>query len=222
MTNGKPEPALCETCAAFIKVHEDPQLGKVGECALEVFRPPLRAASTCTRHRPKGAASAVARPRAAGEPRRGGNVGRGGGRSVFDSGSAVRTDGSVSLPQEIDIDMDIDEFRRVLREVISDELGISRPELGQRWQGGEVVLKPGKEGTQEKRIPVEAFFHKIVMVRDKLRLLEAKVNSHAQLSDEDKVQLQAYITGCYGSLTTFNLLFSEKQDQFSGAASKDD
>ena len=110
--------------------------------------------------------------------------------------------------------MDIQEFRRVLREVIADEMGITRPQIGQRWQGGEVVLIPGKDGTQEKRIPLESFFHKIVMVRDKLRLLEAKVNAHTGLTDEDKVQLQAYITGCYGSLTTFNLLFSEKEDQF--------
>jgi uncharacterized radical SAM superfamily protein len=106
----------------------------------------------------------------------------------------------------------------VLRQVISEELGISRPEIVPRWQGGELILKPGKEGTQEKRIPIEAFFHKIVMVRDKLRLLEAKVNAHPGLTDEDKVQLQAYITGCYGSLTTFNLLFSAKGDQFSGSS----
>ena len=107
-------------------------------------------------------------------------------------------------------------------EVLAEELGVTRSEMGGRWQGGEMVLKPGKEGTQEKAIPIEAFFHKIVMVRDKLRLLEAKVNSHPGLSDEDKVQLQqyvkvklqGYITGCYGSLTTFNLLFAEKDDQF--------
>lgn len=122
------------------------------------------------------------------------------------------------MPKEIDIDMDIEEFRRVLREVIADELGVSRPALGARWEGGELVLRPGKEGTQEKRVPIEAFFHKIVMVRDKLRLLEAKVNGHTGLSDEDKVQLQAYITGCYGSLTTFNLLFANKNDQLSGAS----
>ena len=119
--------------------------------------------------------------------------------------------------------MDIEEFRRVLREVLADELGVSRPELGARWQGGEVVLKPGREGTAEKRLPIEAFFHKIVMVRDKLRLLEAKVNAHPGLADEDKVQLQSYVTGCYGSLTTFNVLFAEKGDQFSGASGgKDD
>ena len=112
--------------------------------------------------------------------------------------------------------MDIDDFRRVRGEVLRAELGTSRPPIGPRWQGGEMVLKPGKEGTQEKRIPIETFFHKIVMVRDKLRVLEAKLNAHPGLSDEDKVQLQAYITGCYGSMTSFNVLFEGKGDQFSG------
>ena len=113
--------------------------------------------------------------------------------------------------------MDIDEFRKVLREVLSEELGIGDAELGGRWQGGEIVLRPGKEGTQEKRIPLESFFHKIVMIRDRLRVLEAKINSHGQLTDEDKVQLQSYITGCYGSLTTFNVLFARREDSFTGA-----
>lgn len=118
--------------------------------------------------------------------------------------------------------MDIDDFRRVLREVLSEELGVRDSPIGARWQGGELVLKPGKEGTQEKRVPIESFFHKIVMVRDKLRLLEAKVNAHGGLSDEDKVQLQSYITGCYGSLTTFNVLFASREDQFSGQGGKDE
>jgi hypothetical protein len=125
------------------------------------------------------------------------------------------------LPREIDIDMDIDEFRRVLREVLAEELGVGRAEMGARWQGGELVLKPGKAGTADKRIPLETFFHKIVMVRDKLRVLEAKINAHETLSDADKVQLEAYITGCYGSLTTFNVLFAERDDGFIGAG-KDD
>lgn len=118
--------------------------------------------------------------------------------------------------------MDIDDFRRVLREVLAHELGVTRVPLGARWQGGEVVLKPGREGTQEKRIPLDQFFHKIVMVRDKLRVLEQKVNGHSGLSAEDKVQLQAYITGCYGSLTTFNVLFADKDDQFTGQSGKDE
>lgn len=209
----------CGSCAAWSAVRTDEKLGRVGNCALEVFRWPLPPTSTCTRYRPVGATTAAPRPRAAGEPRRGG------------SPVASRSDGaprdeaveaSPALPQEIDIDMDIDDFRRVLREVLADELGTSRPPLGARWQGGEIVLKPGKEGTQEKRVPIETFFHKIVMVRDKLRVLEAKLNAHPNLSAEDKVQLQAYVTGCYGSMTTFNVLFAEKADQFSGASGKDD
>ncbi len=120
------------------------------------------------------------------------------------------------IPSEIGIDMDQDTFRQVLREVLLDELGVRDVEIGDRWHDGELVLVPGREGTQEKRIPLVAFFKKIVMVRDKLRVLEQKVNSHKGLSDEDKVQLQQYITGCYGSLTTFNVLFKSKDDQFSG------
>ena len=111
--------------------------------------------------------------------------------------------------------MDAEEFRRVLSDVIRDELGLGDAELGQRWQGGEVILKPGKEGTQEKRVPIDAFFHKIVMVRDRLRVLEQKVNG-SKLSDEEKVQIQQYITQCYGSLTTFNVLFANRADQFVG------
>ncbi len=113
--------------------------------------------------------------------------------------------------------MDANEFRQVLREVIQEELGVSAVALGGRWQGGEIVLKPGKEGTAEKRIPLEAFFHKIVMIRDKLRVLEQKINGSDKLADEDKVQLQQYITQCYGSLTTFNLLFADKDEGFAGA-----
>jgi hypothetical protein len=118
--------------------------------------------------------------------------------------------------------MDIDEFRRVLREVISEELGVGDVELGNRWEGGELVLKPGKPGMQEKRVPLDAFFHKIVMVRDKLRVLEQKINGHTGLSDADKVALQAYITGCYGSLTTFNVLFGRREDWFIGAGKEGD
>ena len=112
--------------------------------------------------------------------------------------------------------MDQETFRQVLREVLLDELGVREVELGDRWNDGELVLIPGKEGTQEKRIPLDVFFKKIVMVRDKLRVLEQKLNGNKNLSDEEKVQLQQYITGCYGSLTSFNVLFKSKDDQFAG------
>jgi hypothetical protein len=116
--------------------------------------------------------------------------------------------------------MDAEEFRNVLREVIRDELGLHTASLGSRWEGGEVILKPGKEGTADKRIPIESLFHKIVMVRDKLRVLEQKLNSHPTLTDADKVQLQQYVTQCYGSLTTFNVLFADRDDGFIGQRGK--
>ena len=118
--------------------------------------------------------------------------------------------------------MDMNAFRSVLKEVLREELGVGELPLGGRWQGGEIILKPGKEGTAEKRVPIETFFHKVVMIRDRLRVLEQRVNAHATLSDEDKVAMQQYITACYGSLTTFNVLFADPQDGFKGAASKDD
>ena len=82
-----------------------------------------------------------------------------------------------------------------------------------------MILKPGKSDLQAKEIPVETFFHKIVMVRDRLRVLEQNINSHTGLSDEDKVNLQQYITRIYGSLTSFNILFAEKEDYFVGSKS---
>ncbi|MFS8069052.1 MAG: hypothetical protein ACMG6S_22055 [Byssovorax sp.] len=217
----------CGGCGAFTRVRTDPTLGRVGECALQVFPPPIRAASTCTRYRPKGAPAPPPPARVAGEPR-----GRratspspvrsvGGPGHSGSSGQPVQRRVSL-LPQEIDIDMDIGEFRRVLREVLADELGVGDAEIGGRWEGGEMVLKPGKAGTQEKRIPLDALFHKIVMIRDKLRLLEQKVNAHPGLSDADKVQLQQYVTGCYGSLTTFNALFARRDEGFAGAGKDDD
>ena len=92
-----------------------------------------------------------------------------------------------------------------------------RVDLGDKWKDGTLIMKPGKSGLQEKEMPIETFFHKIVMVRDRLRVLEQNINSHAGLSDEDKVNLQQYITRVYGSLTSFNILFSEKEDYFIGS-----
>lgn len=91
--------------------------------------------------------------------------------------------------------------------------------LGDRWAGGKMVLQPSDTSLSAKEIPIETFFHKIVMLRDRLRVMEQRINAHKGMSDEDKVGLQQYITRIYGSLTTFNVLFKLKSDHFSGASS---
>jgi len=107
-----------------------------------------------------------------------------------------------------------EEIRAAVKEALQDLLGLGDAELEGRWSGGTLVLKPGKSDTQAKEIPLDAFFHKIVMVRDQLRVLEQKINSHPTLAETEKVALQHYITRCYGSLTTFNVLFRTPEERF--------
>jgi len=94
--------------------------------------------------------------------------------------------------------------------------------LGDRWRGGTMLLQPADKTQKPKEVPIDAFFHKIVMLRDRLRVLEQQINAHKQLSDEDKVNLQQYITRIYGSLTTFNVLFKNKEQWFVGEKGKEE
>jgi hypothetical protein len=88
--------------------------------------------------------------------------------------------------------------------------------LAPKWRGGKIQIWPREPGMAAKEIPLETFFHKIVMVRNQLRVLEQHINTHEKLDDQDRVHLQQYVTRCYGSLTTFNVLFKDREDQFSG------
>jgi hypothetical protein len=124
-------------------------------------------------------------------------------------------------PIDIEVDMDEATFRTVLREILRDELALGEVTVAEKFRGGELVLKPGKEGVKEHRVPIDALLHKVVMIRDKLRVLEQKINQHPRLADDEKVSLQQYITGCYGSLTTFNVLFRDEEDRFVGASGKE-
>ena len=104
----------------------------------------------------------------------------------------------------------------LLRRVIREESGLTAAVPADKWRGGTLVLKPGTPGLQDKSWPIETFFHKIVMIRNRLRTLEQQVNG-MDMPEDLKVKLQSYISGCYGSLTSFNVLFADDEDQFKGA-----
>jgi hypothetical protein len=107
----------------------------------------------------------------------------------------------------------------MLRRVIREEAGITAVPIADKWRGGDLILRPGRAELQEKIWPIETFFHKVVMLRNRLRVLEQQING-MDVPEDLKVKLQGYITGCYGTLTSFNVLFAEEDDRFHGAASE--
>lgn len=113
-----------------------------------------------------------------------------------------------------------DDLELLLRRIIREEAGITPAVPADKWRGGSLVLRPGSEGLQEKSWPIETFFHKIVMLRNRLRTLEQQVNA-SDLPDDVKVKLQSYVSGCYGSLTSFNVLFADEDDRFKGSGGDD-
>ena len=116
------------------------------------------------------------------------------------------------LPDSSTADLEL-----LLRRIIREETGITPVAPAEKWRGGTLVLRPGAPNLQEKTWPIETFFHKIVMLRNRLRTLEQQVNA-SDLADDVKVKLQGYVSGCYGTLTSFNVLFAEEDDQFKGSS----
>ena len=120
--------------------------------------------------------------------------------------SAPSMDGNDATPSTADLET-------LLRRIIREESGLTPVVPADKWRGGELVLRPGTEGLQEKTWPIETFFNKIVMLRNRLRVLEQQVNG-SDLPEATKVKLQGYVTACYGSLTSFNVLFADEDDRF--------
>ncbi|HEX3771617.1 MAG TPA: hypothetical protein VHV30_12155 [Polyangiaceae bacterium] len=203
----------CGSCARFVRVFEtidaNGEVRRTGDCLLGVWPSPLYETNTCSQWVQRGAFKArppERTPARASRPRRPGSA----AEPHHDDVPAPLT-----LPEDL-LDMDADEFKRVLSQVIREEIGGRPLDLGSKWDGGEVILKPGKDGLQDKHIPIDTLFNKIIMIRDRLRVLEQKINTHPKLTGEEKVQFQQYVTGCYGSLTTFNVLFANREDHFVG------
>ena len=112
------------------------------------------------------------------------------------------------------------DLEMILRRIIREETGLTPVAPADKWRGGTLVLRPGRPGVQEKTWPIETFFHKVVMLRNRLRVLEQQVNS-LETPNDVKLKLQGYITACYGSLTSFNVLFADEDDKFHGSGGDD-
>jgi hypothetical protein len=154
---------------------------------------------------------------------------RGGPRSLADAGSsasALRATADKKEPAprtadraprtETSMPQSDSDLEATIRRIIREESGLTAVAPAEKWRGGQLVLKPGRPGVQEKTVPIDTFFNKIVMLRNRLRTLEQQVNA-SELPDDQKMKLQGYITGCYGSLTTFNVLFAQDDDKFVGS-----
>ena len=136
--------------------------------------------------------------------------------SIYPVSERERFHTTMDNEQSVDHSTDLE---LLLRRVMREELGITPVTPADKWNGGEMILRPGREGLQEKSWPVETFFQKIVMLRNRLRVLEQQVNG-AEIPAPLKVKLQGYVTACYGSLTSFNVLFADEEDRFRGSGGK--
>ena len=205
-------PRECGSCRLWRPILEDAR-GPVGPCRLKVRTGDFPgSAPSCERYLareaplPKAAPPVPSRRAPAVHP------------AVVTRHAADARDPSAppDLPEEI-LSMTREEFAATLREVLREET--PPVPLAPKWEGGTLLMKPRDPELQPKELPIDAFFHKVVMLRDRLRVLEQKLNSSPKLTDGEKVELQGYITRCYGTLTTFNVLFRDERDRFIGEKS---
>jgi hypothetical protein len=208
----------CGTCRLWRPILED-ERGPIGPCRLGVRTGDFPGtAPACERYLSRDEAVPAAAPPAAARRRAarpsGPTIHRPADEAVQPERSgAQRREVEGLLPEEL-TDMTREEFAQAIRDALAEEHADVR--LAPKWEGGAVVLKPGDPGTQPKEIPLDALFHKIVMIRDRLRVLEQRINAHEKLSDAEKIEMQQYVTRCYGSLTTFNVLFRDERERFVG------
>jgi hypothetical protein len=194
----------CGSCRLWRPILED-ERGPIGPCRLGVRTGEFPGtAPSCERYLSRAAAVPSAPPP---------EVAR--RRAPRPAGPVVhRAPAELSpLPEEL-TDMTREEFAQAIRDALRDEAAEVR--LAPKWEGGSIVLKPGDPQTAPKEIPLDALLHKVVMIRDRLRVLEQRINANEKLTDAEKVDMQQYVTRCYGSLTTFNLLFRDERDKFVG------
>jgi hypothetical protein len=219
----EPHEKVCANCLLWRAHSVDAARGWVGTCRLQPNRglfPP--SAPMCDKFAPRGEVVAAAQAPAAAPARARAlkNI----APLVRSAGGAVRQEAGPTRLPSVDPRTEVDlegatMTRAELMELFLEASGLADVPLAPRWEGGSITLVPGN-GSQPKDVPLDALFHKVVMIRDRLRTLEMKLNAHPKLSDTEKVELQQYITRCYGSLTTFNVLFRDKDDQFIGDKSE--
>jgi hypothetical protein len=219
----EPHEKVCGNCLLWRAHSLDAARGWVGTCRLQANRglfPP--SAPVCDKLAPRGEAVAAAQAATAAPAR---------ARAIRNiaplvrsaSGGVRQTQGPDRVPAvdpRTEVDLEGETMTRAeLMELFLEASGLADVALAPRWEGGRITLVPGND-SQSKEIPLDSLFHKVVMIRDRLRTLEQKLNAHPKLTDAEKVDLQQYITRCYGSLTTFNILFRDKGDQFRGDSSE--
>jgi hypothetical protein len=206
---------VCGNCRLWSPHSIDATRGWLGPCRVQANRglfPP--SAPICDAFAPKGGVVVVAsRPDA---PRKLKNIAPM-IRSAANAGSVVTQKAPEPRNQEIvDLGGDLNMTRQELMDIFLEASGQADVPLAPKWEGGVVQLLPKNGELQGKELPIDSLFHKVVMIRDRLRTLEQKLNGHPKLSDAEKVEMQQYVTRCYGSLTSFNVLFRDKGDQFIG------